>query len=695
MSDPRVTGRQRYVIDVEADGMLHGRILRSPYPSARILSVDASMVPDGVVVLMPADVADLAPYGCQIADQHVLPQDRVRHVGDPVVAVAAESAAVAEEALQMIDVEYEELPAVFDAVSATMPDAPLVHDRHMVSKNDAAYFGIRPVEGSNVCHRFRLLHGDIEAGFREADVIVEETFTTASAAHVPMEPHAALALWEGGRLKVITGNQTPFNLRMDLARIFRMEPKEVQVVCPPMGGSFGAKTFVRIEAIVAALARKAGRPVRIILDRAEEFVTLNRHPSVIRMKIGAKRDGTLVAKEVHCLADTGAYADCGPGVAQKMGFAAPGPYRIPNVRVESLSVYTNLPPNGAYRGYGQMQSIWASERLMDILAGRLGMDPLQLRLKNLLREGDRYCTGEVMHDVAFEECLRDAAAAIGYVPGTPGLGLSVMMKGMQTPSFASVRVRELAVGRYHVECATVEMGQGSQRAIAVMAADLLGVAPGDVTVSIPDTDVVPPDTRTTSSRSTHMMGRAIAAAVANLKESGAGEGFGEIRENGGLDPDTGQGIASSHWHQGAAAARVSVDEETGSVTVEHIHASVYAGRVIVRKQAELQNEGSMIMGYGTAMFESLDILDGAVANPNLSDYNVPSIADLPRLTHSLIERETGDVHGLGETALPPVPAAIGNALQSLGLTLRDLPMTPERVLTAIDAAASTGREDAA
>jgi CO/xanthine dehydrogenase Mo-binding subunit len=287
------------------------------------------------------------------------------------------------------------------------------------------------------------------------------------------------------------------------------------------------------------------------------------------------------------------------------------------------------------------------------------------------------------------------AKAIGYQPGVPGLGLSVLMKGMQTPSFASVRVREKGAGRYHVDCATVEMGQGARRAIATMAAELLGVAPGDVDVSVPDTEIVPPDTRTTSSRSTHMMGRALEVAVSNLRASGTGEGFGEIRENGGLDPDTGQGIASSHWHQGAAGARVHVDAETGAVTVEHVHAAVYAGRVIVRKQAELQNEGSMIMGYGTAMFESLDILDGAVANPNLSDYNVPSIADLPKLTHSLIEREGADVHGLGETALPPVPAAIGNALQSLGLTLRDLPMTPERVLAAIDAAGARREEDAA
>ena len=690
MSDPRIDGTQRYPSDLEVPGMLHGRILRSPVPHARLISIDASMVPEGVVVLLPADVADLSSYGCQIADETVLVRDRMRFIGDPVAAVAAVTPEAAAEALQCIDFEYEELPAVFDAPAAIADDAPLVHDAHVVSSNQAAYFGMRSVAGTNVCHRFQLVHGDIEAGFAAADLVLEETFTTDSAAHVPMETHAAIAAWEGGRLCVTTGNQTPFNLRMDLAAIFGLGEAGVRVVCPPMGGSFGAKTFVRVEAIAAALARKAGAPVKVVLDRAEEFVTLNRHPSTITVRIGARRDGTLTAKTVRCLADTGAYADCGPGVAQKMGFAAPGPYRIPAVRVRSDCVYTNLPPNGAYRGYGQMQSIWASERMMDMLAERLGIDSLEIRLRNLLRDGDAYCTGEIMHDVALEDCLRDAADAIGWDSGPrEGIGLCVMMKGMQTPSRASIRITREGGGTYRVDCATVEMGQGARAAIARMAADLLQVSARDVRVAIPDTDTSPYDTRTTSSRSTHMMGRALEAAVADLRENGD-TGFGEVADGGGLDPETGQGIASSHWHQGAAAARVSLDRETGALRVEHLHASVYAGRVVDRAAAELQNEGSMIMGYGTAMFEALDVVDGAVVNPNLSDYNVPSIADLPRLTHSLIEREDAAVHGLGETALPPVPAAIGNALQTLGARMRALPMTFPRVLAALDAAVASG-----
>jgi CO/xanthine dehydrogenase Mo-binding subunit len=229
------------------------------------------------------------------------------------------------------------------------------------------------------------------------------------------------------------------------------------------------------------------------------------------------------------------------------------------------------------------------------------------------------------------------------------------------------------------------MGQGFRRSLQLLGAEMLGVEPGQIEVHEPDTDSSPFDTRTTSSRSTHMMGRALEAAEADLRATGGERGFGEIVNDGGLDPDTGQGVASTHWHQGAGAAHVSVDEETGRVTVEHLHASVYAGRVVNRPGAELQNEGSMIMGLGTALLESIGFADGQVTNANLSDYNVPAPADLPvRMTHDLIEREGAEVHGLGETALPPVPAAIGNALFSLGLHLTELPITPEAVLEAVD-----------
>ena len=674
--DPRVTADLRYSVEVERPGMLHAAFVRSPHPHARVLSIDA---PDGVVTLLPEDVADLGRYGCQVKDQRVL-ADVARHVGDVVAAVAAPSRAAAREAAREVDVSYEELPAVFDPLEAVAPGAPLVHREAGASARDAVSIDVRPIAGANVCHRFRIRHGDVSEGFAEAEVVVEEVFRTAAAQHAPMEPHAALAEWEDGRLTVWSGTQTPFNTRADLAGLFGMPEEDVRVVAPPMGGSFGAKTFVRLEALVAALARKAGRPVKAVLDRAEEFVTLNRHPAVVRVRIGARGDGTLVAKEVDCWADTGAYADCGPGVATKMGYAGVGPYRIPHVRVDSLAVYTNLPPAGAFRGYGAMQSVWASERTMDLLAAELELSPLELRRRNLLRDGDTFATGEVMHDVHFEECLQAAADAVGYEADPRGKGLCVLLKGMQTPSRAEVAVERTPVG-YVVRSASCEMGQDVRQSIKLMAAQLLQCEPGQVEVPDPDTDSSPFDTRTTSSRSTYMMGRALAEAVRDMGDGD--KGFGEVRNEGGLDPDTGQGVASTHWHQGAAAAQLQLDEETGRVTVEHLHAAVYAGRVVNRPGAELQNEGSMIMGLGTALFEAIEFADGQVSNANLSDYNVPAAGDMPRLTHDLIERDGAEVHGLGETALPPVPAAIGNALASLGAHVTELPMSAERVLEAL------------
>jgi CO/xanthine dehydrogenase Mo-binding subunit len=681
--DPRVTGQLRYAHDVERPGMLHGALVRSPHPHARVLAVDVSAVPDGCVVLVGGDVAGDGPYGCQVKDERVL-AGVARHVGDVVAAVAAPTRELAREAVRAVQVEWEELPAVFDPVQAAAAGAPLLHEAPAPSAREAVSIDVRPIPGSNVCHRFRIRHGDAASAMAGADVVVEEVFRTPGAAHAQMEPHVTLAEWEEGRLTLWTATQTPFNVRSDLAGCFGLAEEAIRIVAPPMGGSFGAKTFVRLEAVTAALARKAQAPVKVVLDRAEEFVTLNRHPAVMRVRIGARRDGTLVAKELDCWVDTGAYADCGPGVATKLGYAGVGPYRIPNVRVDSLAVYTNLPPNGAYRGYGAMQSVWASERAMDMLAHELGMSPLELRRMNLLRDGDAFATGEVMHDVHFEECLQAAADAVGYEDDPAGKGLCVLLKGMQTPSRARIAVERTPVG-YVVRCAATEMGQGVRRSLALMAAEALGCEPGQVEVPDPDTDSSPFDTRTTSSRSTHMMGRALEAAVADLRAGDGERGEGEVVNAGGLDPDTGQGVASSHWHQGAAAAHVTVDEETGVLTVEHLHASVYAGRVVNRPGAELQNEGAMIMGLGTALMESILFADGQVTNANLSDYNIPAAADLPkRLTHELIEREGAEVHGLGETALPPVPAAIGNALHSLGLHVTELPITPELVLEALD-----------
>ena len=691
-------------------GMLHARLLRSPVAHARVVTLDVSAISPRVVTLTRDDVLNLEPaYGPMITDQPVVARDRVRYIGDVVAAVAAPTEREAEEALSAIEVEYEELPAVFEPEQAMAAEAPLLHDPIPASPD------LRSMTGTNVCHRFRLRSGRGEEGFVDADVVVEETFDVAGAAHVSMEPHATLAYWEDARLHVITGTQTPFHLRRALARLFRISEERVRVVVSPMGGSFGAKTFEHLEPVVAALARKSGRPVRAVLSRGEEFLTVNRHPARFHIRLGARRDGTFVAKRIEAWWDTGAYADCGPSVTTKGGYAAIGPYRIPHVAVDSYCVYTNRPPNGAFRGYAATQAVWASERLTDMLAAELAMDPLELRLRNLVREADRWATGEVMHDVHYSECLEAAARAVGWERGAAntGKGLMVLLKGMQTPSRTEAAIEVDGRGAFVVRAATTDMGQRPEETLVALAARSLGVDSNHMYVGANDTDIVPFDTRTTSSRSTFMMSKALAGAAADLRSKlahrleaapedlvfGDGRvwvagspdralnladitplrGDGEFVTPGGLDPDTGQGVASSHWHQAAGAAEVEVDRATGVLTIKRLHSAIYAGRVVDRAGAELQTEGSTIMGIGTALFEAVRYDGGEITNPNLSDYEVPSFLDVPHFTYDLIEGGQ-DSYGLGEIAVPVVPAAIGNAVASLGIHVTRLPITPEDVV---------------
>jgi CO/xanthine dehydrogenase Mo-binding subunit len=714
----RVTGAIRYSLDVERPGMLHASIVRSQSPHAVITRVELpGGLPEGCVLLTPADVADCAPYGCLVPDTPVL-ATTARYAGDPVAAVAAPDPHQAERLARAVELAWDDLPAATDLAAALAGGAPLVHDVQEVAARPGAWSGMRPLGGTNVSHRARLICGRGEAGFDEAEIVVEGEWTTASAQHAPMEPHACLAEWQDGRLTIWTGTQTPFNVRRELAGAFRLDERDVRILSPPMGGSFGAKTFTRIEAIAAALARRAGLPVKLVLSRDELFLTLNRHPTRSRVRLGAKRDGRFVARRVWSQWDTGAYADTGPNVALKGGWAAVGPYRFEHVEIDADCVYTNRPSNGAFRGYAATQAAWASEQCVDLLAEQLGVDPLALRLQNVLRDGDRFATGEVMHDFRVAECLESAARQIGWAVDRQGAGLCALMKGMQTPSRAGARI-ELVGGRFTVHAATAEIGQGATAVLSQLAAEAHGAEPRLISTAAIDTDVTPFDTRTTSSRSTHMMAEALGAAALALRQAVAEEleaapddlrftsdggveivgtpasrraldelpaleGQAEHAIAGGVDPDTGQGIASAHWHQGAGAVRVAVDEETGVVEIVDLAASVYAGRVVDPARAALQNDGSVVMGIGAALYESIQFSDGYVTNANMGDYQVPAFRDVPAFSAELRESADGEIHGLGETALPLVPPALGNALQSLGLAQTHMPVHPERVLEALD-----------
>ena len=754
----RVTGRIGYTIDLAFGGMLHAKLLRSTAAHARIRSIDVSRareVPGVVAVLTGADLAsrsDLQPYfGPVYRDQPILAIDKVRFVGDPVAAVAAVDLDAAREALALIDVEYEELPAVFTLDAALAEGAPLVHEGPPRTGETFADVIVKPQEGTNICNSFRLRKGDVEIGFAEADEIFEDVFTSPPVQHVPLETHACIASVVNGQITVWSSTQIPFVIRSQLAEIFRVPQSKVRVIIPTLGGGYGAKCYPKIEPVTALLSLVARRPVRLHLTREEEFVTITKHGVRVRLKTALKKDGTIVARQSLCHFNTGAYADIGPRLIKNGGYGTAGPHRIPHVAVDSYAVYSNLPPAGAFRGYGISQAAWAYETQMDMIAERMGIDPLELRMKNLLDDGDTVMTGEPMEDSHFKELLADATNWIGWSPGAQperngstvrAKGFSCIIKGTVTPSTSTAAAKLNEDGSLDVLTSSVEMGQGLLTALAILGGEPLGIDVDKVNVSTPDTDVTPYDQQSSSSRSTYAMGTAVQRAVREIRRKlfdhaseilevsvddlelddgrvvvkGVPErslGFGEIVRKsrsgnlvgeatyiteGGLDPETGQGIGSVHWHQAAAAAEVEVDTDTGKVTLLRYHAGVYAGRIINPVQAELQSVGNVAFGVGQALFEEMHFDNGQLQNGNLGDYMIASFEDLPRdLNVSVLEYLPADeIHGIGETGLPPVMPAIGNAIaRATGVRIVDLPITPEKILRGLrelDARGSAAEE---
>ena len=719
----RVTGAVEYMVNLRLPDMLIGKIVRSQSPHANLLKVDTTIalsVPGVVAILTRENLDANAMYGAMIKDQCVVALDRVRYVGEPIAAIAAESLEAAEEAALLLDIEYEELPAVFDAQDAIQPGAPALHEKFP----------------NNIFKHGKLRHGDMEAAFAEADEIFDDTFTSPVAQQASLEPHVAAAQWDGERLTVWTAAQAPFMVRKVLSEIFEIPPEAVRVIVPPVGGAYGGKGHIRIEPVVAAMARKTnGRPVKFVLSRAEEFVTVTKHAASITLKTGVKRDGTFTARQVTIYWNGGAYADASPGLVPAGMVRSVGPYRIPAVHVDSYGIYTNLPPAGAYRGAMSSQTTWAYESQMDMIARKMGWDPLEFRLKNLLRSGEHFATGEELHDVHFVECLEAAAKGLDSasfkgkedrVEVKRGRGYGVMMKSTVAVSKSQVRLKLMDDGTVTVYTSTVEMGQGGHTTMAQITAETLGLPLAGIKIVGPDTAITPFDTTTSASRSTSMMGNAVIAACTSLKkklfelsapiletpaeglqtENGqvvASEGsisFGdilkrsnlnEVEESGeysttfGIDPETGQGVATPHWHQGAGAAEVEVDTETGRITILRYAAASFAGRVVNPRLAQLQNDGNVIFGLGPALMEEILFDGGQATNPNLADYAIPSIRDLPaELISTCIESEEGEMHGIGEMTLPPVAPALANAIQdAIGVRIKDLPITAEKVLRAL------------
>ncbi len=745
----RVTGRVPYTIDLQVPGMLHAKLLRSSMAHARIRSIDTSRaraLPGVVAVLTGADLearSDVEPwFGPVFRDQPILAIRKVRYVGEPVAAVAAVDLDTAQEAIELIDVDYDPLPAVFTLDDALADGAPLVHDEPPKLGATFADLIVDTKSGTNICNHFRLRKGNVDEGFAEADEVFEDVFTSPPVQHVPMETHACIADVRDGRVTVWVGAQIPFIVRSQLAEMFGLPQTRVRVIVPTLGGGYGAKCYPKIEPVTAALSLVARRPVRLHLTREEEFVTITKHGVRIRMKTGVTRDGRITARQSTCHFNTGAYSDIGPRLIKNGGFGTGGPHHIANVSVDSYAVYANIAPAGAFRGYGISQAAWAYETQMDIIAERLGLDPLELRMRNLLVDGDRVMTGEEMFDAHFRDLLGRAGSWIGWDGNdvvragskVRAKGLACIIKATVTPSTSTASAKLNDDSSLDILTSSVEMGQGMHASLALMAANRLGVDVGNVNVSLPDTDVTPYDQQTSSSRTTHAMGTAVIGAVNEIRDQlaalaadeleiaasdlelsgGAARvkgspdrsiSYGELvrrsrsgnllgsstfRSEGGLDAETGQGVGSVHWHQAAGAAEVEVDLETGKVDILRYHAGVYAGQIINPVQAELQTEGNVAFGLGQALFEEMVFDNGQLQNGNLGDYMIASIQDLPPdLNADVLEhREANEIHGIGETSLPPVMPAVGNAVyRATGVRIMDLPITPEKILRGLRARA--------
>jgi CO/xanthine dehydrogenase Mo-binding subunit len=736
----KVTGKAIYTVDVELPNMAHGKILRSPYAHARLERVDASKaekVAGVFAVITRDDQRRLNMFGAAYKDQTIVAVDKVRYAGDPVAAVAAVDEATADEALALIEVDYEDLPAVTSIDEALAPGAALVHE---ASASGGELMGQRyeaPKEfsGTNLCYRFSYDKGDVEAGFKKADYVFEDTFTFPRVQHFSMESHATVADVEGDRITLWAGTQEPFTLREHIAEIFRMPLNKIRVIVPYVGGGYGGKLAVKTEPLAAALSWKAKRPVRLAHTIEESFRTVTRHPARVKIRTGVMKDGKLVARQCVIHMETGAYADAGPRVTQKAGYRCFGPYRLPHMKTDAYTVYTNTIPAGAYRGFGTLQVTWAYESQMDIIAEKLGLDPLDFRLKNLLNKGELYTPGDTPVDCDLKAGLRQAAEEIGWniktaSPGKAlGKGLAVCMKdGGGTYKVSSAAVKMNADGSVVLLTGTVEIGQGARTALSQVVAEELGIPYGAVTVAELDTDVTPYDVNTNASSSTVVMGLSVQRAAQDLKRqllrhaarilktkpgrlflsggkivgsknqtlsfpelmhkvflSKSGEMIGHGAYQSIKSPKAALGSPTNFWEISWGGAEVEVDRDTGEIKLLKYVSLADVGKAIHPVLCEGQDEGGVMNAIGHTLLEEMVYKDGQLLNPNLVDYRVPSFHHLPKDFETiLVESGNGPgpfgSKGTGEGGLLPVAAAIGNAVyHATGLRLYDLPLTPEKV----------------
>jgi len=717
----KVTGAAKFAGDLVIPGVLEGKFLRSPYAHARIVSVDtgkAEKVSGVIAILTREDLIDINPYlgRGERKDQPIMALDRALFAGQPVAAVAAEDELAAEEASNRIHVEYEELPAAITIEEALADGAPQIH----------------PFASRNICFQDKLEKGDIAKGFAEADEIFEDIFEFPMVYHYSMEPHTTIAKMDTEGITAWASNASPFTLREEIAGVFGCPLSSIRIIVPFVGGSYGSKGGARIEPLVVALARKAQRPVRVVQQVSEAMMTVRRHSAVCKLKTGVKRDGTLLAKEAEIFLNTGAYAETGPTVTSRAITRILGPYRIPHVKVTAYCIYTNTVSAASFRSVGGPQSVWATESQLDIIAHRLGIDPVELRLKNLLRRGEELKPKGNPLDADLFKGFKKVVESLGWdgpvSKSGHGRGVAFAVTDPGAPLASAATVHLLSDGSVVLLAGTTEIGQGARTVMSQIVAEELSVPLERVVMRFADTAYTPYDRSTVSSRSTTVMGKAVQLAAKDAREQIlelAGEHFeappeaitllngeahaggkkisygelirrhfamqgGEIIGRGyshsGMAPRPGNPL---FWEIGIGGVEIEVDQETGKIFIKKYVTAADVGKALHPVQCEGQDEGAAMMGIGHTFYESIIYENGQIVNSNLIDYKVPTFKDVPEHFESiLIEDGNGPgpygAKGMGEGGIVPVAPAVANALAwSTGARIRTLPLTPERVWRAL------------
>lgn len=735
----KATGRALFIDDMHFRGMLYGKVLRSKYSHARILSIDTSRAESLLGVKGVVTGADMPfIHGESLKDDCFLARGKVRYRGEGVAAVAAVDEATAEAALGLIDVQYEELPAIFDPEEAAKPEAPVIHEDLATYRHAP---GIEPIPGTNICNHFEMEKGDTEKGFAEADYILEDRFTTGMQQHASLEPHCAICLVDDdNKMTLWANNDSPYRTRKEISDALHIPQIDVRVVCPPyIGGNFGGKGGLKAEAGAIALAWKIrNKPIRVMFTREEEFTSaIVRHPSVIYIKTGVKKDGAITAREVRMYLATGAYAEKGPTITRFGGVSAAGPYNIPNVKINSYCVYTNRQLSGAMRGYGGPQAAWAYESHMDNIAHKLGIDPLAFRLRHVYIDGDIHASGQEIYSEGLKECLVKVAASMEWTSKKlgrdRGRGIACMERAVKTPFGSAAFLKVNEDGTVDLLSSTTEVGQGADTILCQIAAEELGVPFTWVKRMAPDTSTTPYDTSTTSSRSSFHMGNAVKAAAADAKEQiiklaaallktdddelAIKDGNVYVKENTGNFLSIAQVLGkhfghsatvlgrgfyyphlevpveyfSTHmifWLLGAHGVEVEVNRQTGEVKLLKVYAAHDTGKALHPSNCEGQIEGGVSMGLGFALYENFMFHGPDLLNPSFLDYKLPTALEMPEIESIIVEctHREGPYgsKGMGETTNVPLPPALANAIfDAVGVRIYDLPITPEKILHAL------------